>query len=121
MALTSLDKDNLHRLFEMINIRDKDNITDVKTNYSTYSKLEIIAKQMMNLKVEAERIITNHNINAELKDIECNFKKVPGTFYYLYVINNKKVISLIANTEWNTYNEFLHKLYFDYDYQFYIV
>ena len=43
--------------------------------------------------------------------IECNFKKVSGTFYYLYIIN----------TEWNTYDEFLHKLYFDYDYQFYIV
>ena len=36
MALTNLAKGNLHRLFEMINIRDKDNIIDVKTNYSTY-------------------------------------------------------------------------------------
>lgn len=48
-------------------------------------------------------------------------KKVPGTYYYLYLINNKKVISLIADTEWDTYDKFLYKLYFDYDYQFYIV
>ena len=121
MALTNLDKDNLNRLFQMLNIRDQNNITDVKTNYSTFSKLEIIAKQMMNLKVEAERIIENHNINEELKNIECTCKKVPGTFYYLYEINSKKIISLIADHEWNTYDKFLHKLYFDYDYQFYII
>lgn len=47
MALTNLDKDNLNRLFEMINLRDKNNIIDVKTNYSTYSKLEIIGRQMI--------------------------------------------------------------------------
>ena len=39
MALTNLDKDNLNRLFEMINLRDKNNIIDVKTNYSTFLKL----------------------------------------------------------------------------------
>ena len=32
MALTNLDKDNLNRLFEMLNLRDKNNIIDVKTN-----------------------------------------------------------------------------------------
>ena len=121
MALTSLDKDNLNRLFEMINLRVKNNIIDVITNYSTYSKLEIIGRQMMNLKIEAEKILENHNVNEELKNIECNCKKVPGTYYYLYLINNKKVISLIADTEWDTYDKFLYKLYFDYDYQFYIV
>lgn len=75
MALTNLDKDNLNRLFEMINLRDKNNIIDVKTNYSTYSKLEIIGRQIMNLKIEAEKILENHNINEELKNVECNFKK----------------------------------------------
>ena len=121
MALSNLNKDNLYRLFKMININEKDNITDIKTNYSTYSKLEIIAKQMNNLKIEAERIIENHDLNTELKNIECNFKKVPGTYYYLYIINNRKTLSLISDTEWEQYDKFLYKLYFDYDCQFYIV
>ena len=121
MALSNLNKDNLYRLFKMININEKDNITDIKTNYSTYSKLEIIAKQMNNLKIEAERIIENHDLNTELKNIECNFKKVSGTYYYLYIINNRKTLSLISDTEWEQYDKFLYKLYFDYDCQFYIV
>lgn len=124
MALTNLDKPNLNRLFEMLNLNQCTSIrneSDIKSNYSTYSKLQIIANQMSNLKMEAERIIENHNINNELKNIECNFKKVPGNYYYLYIINGKKVISLIGNSEWDTYDEFLYKLYFDYDYHFYIV
>lgn len=30
MAFSNLNKDNLYRLFKMININEKDNITDIK-------------------------------------------------------------------------------------------
>ena len=85
MALANLDKDNLNRLFEMINLRDKNNIIDVKTNYSTYSKLEIIARQMMNLKIEAEKILENHNINDDTIALYFNFDEREKS-----IINNYK-------------------------------
>ena len=51
MALSNLDKNNLTRLFEMINVKDGNslsynNLTNLRSNYSTYSKLELIAKQI---------------------------------------------------------------------------
>ena len=55
MALSNLDKNNLTRLFQMININDnnsitQENINSIRSNYSTYSKLELIAKQIQLVK-----------------------------------------------------------------------
>jgi phosphoglycerate-specific signal transduction histidine kinase len=123
MALTNLDKNNLYRLFEMINLNDQElnhKFVSLKENYSTYSKLELIAKQMIYLKEEATNILKNHELNEEINKISCNFKKVPGTYYYLYEINNQKVLSLISDNEWSTYDKFLGKVYYNYDCIFYI-
>ena len=85
MALSNLDKNNLTRLFQMININDnnsitQENINSIRSNYSTYSKLELIAKQIQFLKSEAENILSNHDLNSDLTCLKCNFRKVPGTY-----------------------------------------
>ena len=86
MALSNLDKDNLTRLFQMINIDDYSNnqnaLTNIRNDYSNYGKLELIAKQISFLQNEAVNIYNNHALNSEINKIECNFKKVPGTYYY---------------------------------------
>ena len=50
MALSNLDKDNLTRLFKMINIDDYSNnqnlMCNIRSDYSNYGKLELIAKQI---------------------------------------------------------------------------
>lgn len=127
MALSNLDKNNLTRLFEMININNNDsltqeNINNIRSNYSTYSKLELIAKQIEFLKLEAENILKNHDLNNDLTCLKYNFRKVPGTYYYVYLNNNdEKILSLIGPDEWNSYKQFITKVYYDYDYQFYKV
>jgi len=127
MALSNLDKNNLTRLFEMININNNDsltheNINNIRSNYSTYSKLELIAKQIEFLKLEAENILKNHDLNSDLTCLKYNFRKVPGTYYYVYLNNNdEKILSLIGPDEWNSYKQFITKVYYDYDYQFYKV
>ena len=127
MALSNLDKNNLTRLFEMININNNDsltqeNINSIKSNYSTYSKLELIAKQIYFLKSEAQNILQNHDLNNDLSCLKCNFRKVPGTYYYVYEnTNNEKLLSLISPEEWSNYHKFITKVYYDYDYQFYKV
>ena len=127
MALSNLDKNNLTRLFEMININNNDllsqeNINSIRSNYSTYSKLELIAKQIQFLKLEAENILQNHDLNSDLSCLKCNFRKVPGNYYYIYLnANNEKLLSLIGPDEWSNYHKFITKVYYDYDYQFYKV
>tara|TARA_Y100000389_G_scaffold64537_1_gene60598 strand:+ start:4204 stop:4590 length:387 start_codon:yes stop_codon:yes gene_type:complete len=125
MALSNLDKNNLTRLFEMINVKDGNslsynNLTNLRSNYSTYSKLELIAKQIEFLKLEAQNILQNHDLNNDLSCLKYNFRKVPGTYYYVYEnADNEKLLSLIGPDEWSNYNKFITKVYYDYDYQFY--
>lgn len=120
MALSNLDKDNLTRLFQMINIdNNNENIlTTVKNDYSTYGKLELIAKQISFLQSEAINIYNNYTLSSEINKIKCNFKKVPGTYYYLYEKNNSKFLSLISNEEWNSYDKFICKVFYDFDCNF---
>jgi len=122
MALSNLDKDNLTRLFQMINIDDYSNnqnaLINIRNDYSNYGKLELIAKQISFLQNEAINIYNNHQLNSEINKIECNFKKVPGTYYYLYEKNNKKFLSLISNEEWCSYDKFICKVLYDYDCNF---
>lgn len=127
MALTNLDKDNIKRLFNMLSINDvniqNNKINNIKSDYVMYGKLQIIANQMNNLELQARNIIETHNLSKELNNIEIKMKLVPGTYYYLYNNNGKKIVSLVSNDEWGKRNDmiFLNKLYYDYDYNFYIV
>ena len=64
-----MNKDTLTRLFQMLNInenKDNNTINKIRSNYATYSKLELIAKQVNLLKNEAQTIIDNHNMNLNL-------------------------------------------------------
>ena len=127
MALSNINKDTLERLFEMVNIRNSESkeyndLTNIRSNYATYSKLEMIAKQIDFLKNEALNILSNHDLNNNLKEIKCNFRKVPGTYYYVYENEkNEKNLSLISPDEWCNYYKFISKVYYDFDYQFYKV
>ena len=127
MALSNINKDTLERLFEMVNIRNKETkdynaLTNIRSNYATYSKLEMIAKQMDFLKNEALNILSNHDLNDNLKEVKCNFRKVPGTYYYVYLNEqNQKLLSLVSPNEWSNSYNFIEKVYYDYDYNFYKV
>lgn len=125
MSLSNLDKNTLSNLFNMLNLEEKtknNNIEIFKQNSNIYCQLNLISRQINNLKLEAISLIENFNINTELQKIECNFKKVPGTTYYLYIKkNNTKFLSLISPNEWDNDDIiFLDEYFFDFDYQFYI-
>lgn len=122
MALSNLDKGNLTRLFQMINIDDySDNqnaLANIKKDYSNFGKLELIAKQISYLQNQAVEIYNNHQLSTEINEISCNFKKTPGTTYYLYEKKDIKFLSLISNEEWNSYDKFICKVLYDYDNNF---
>ena len=87
MALTNLDKETTTRLFEMLSLNDDKKIEIVKNNYSGYGQLMLLAEQISNLQNKAKEIIKNISVNDYLHSIEMTAKKVPGTNYYLYKID----------------------------------
>lgn len=136
MALSNLNKDTTTRLFKMITSEDKiseDKIKKIKNDSNTYSQLNLIYRQIENLKLEALNILENHNKTEEINNIICNFNKVPGTLYYLYSndsndsngSNGIKILSLVPpeydhdnNITNLIYDNFLGKFYYDYDMKF---
>ena len=62
MALSNLDKNTTTNLFRMLSLNDTD-LSNIKSNYSSYGQLMIIAEQIHNLQKKAEQIINNSNIN----------------------------------------------------------
>lgn len=135
MSLSNLDNDTTTRLFKMIISNDNfsnEQLCKIKNDSSTYAQLNLINKQIESLKLEAINIIQNHVKTEEINNIICNFKKVPGTLYYLYSDNynnkNTKIISLVSpeyDTDGNIvrtiYPNFLGKYFFDYDLKFKLV
>ena len=59
-------------------------LTQIRSDYSAYGKLSLIEKQINLLKLEAINIINEYNLNNEINNIQCNFKKIPGNYYYIY-------------------------------------
>ena len=118
MSLSTIDKNHMNNLLISMSF-DQNNIEKIKFNYSTYSKLKLIAKQINHLKNEAYEIIHDHNIQEELLSLNIPFKLVSGNTYYLYQKSNlEKYLSLISPTEWNNKDIFLSKFYYDFDKQF---
>ena len=137
MALSNLDKDVTTRLFQMIIAEDKiteEQIRNIKTDSCTYSQIKLIYKQIENLKEEAKQILTEHVQTTQLNNIICNFKKVPGTLYYLYIKENNwinetnkfvKILSLVP-PEYDSsgklishiYTQYLGSYFYDYDLKF---
>ncbi len=48
MALSNLDKNTTTNLFRMLSLNDSD-LSNIKSNYSSYGQLMIIAEQIYNL------------------------------------------------------------------------
>ena len=124
MSLSNLNKDNVMSLFKMIHNNDdmQQIVHSVKNNYASYARLELIAKQMKMLQNEAEHILLHHQYNLDFQKMECRFKKVPGTMYYVFENGNKdRFLSMIPPEKWNVLpGVFITKVYYDFDCQFYV-
>ena len=86
MSLSKIDKNHADELILSINKQNLDHnaLEIVRTNYMQYGKLKYIAKQMEQLKREAEEIITESYQQHKLQNIECKCKKISGNTYHLY-------------------------------------
>lgn len=67
----------------------------------TNTKLELILKQIRHLQKEAESIIDQASVDAELHAIKCNFEKQIEQPYHLYIKEDgKKYFSFVSPAEW---------------------
>lgn len=67
----------------------------------TNSKLELILKQIRHLQEEAELIIDQASVDAELHSIKCNFEKQIGQPYHLYTRpDGTRYFSFVSPEEW---------------------
>ena len=123
MALSNVDKITITRLFEMIDRNDNNrlDLDNVLNDYSTYSKLQLIVKQIEFLKQQAIEILDTHDLTNIIKTAEYKFITRPGNNYYLYRHNGKYILSLVDTSGGIIYQEFISKLYYDYDFQFKII
>ena len=114
MALSNLDKKTLTNLFEMISINENNKdklLLSIKNDYLTYSKLKMIHAQINVLQNEANNVIELHKFNDEISNLECLFKKTPGT--YIPVKNPKKIysskIDFLLILSWNLKKEIINQ------------
>ena len=119
MSITNIDKNHLKQIIEIPNLnelnRDKI-IKSVQKNSNNYAKIKVLFKQMENIKKEIEEIIQESIETDDLNKIKCNFKKVPGSYYYLYQKPDSTLFfSILSPNEWDTKNIFISKYLYDYD------
>ena len=57
---------------------------DKFTRATAGSKLQIIADQLKHLQEQARKVLEDARLNALIHKTACNFKKVPGSTYYVY-------------------------------------
>ena len=70
---------------------------DEFTRSTACSKLQMIAEQVKFLHDQARRILEEAKQADNLHHVACNFKKVPGNVYYLYVRQSgQKYFSMLS-------------------------
>ena len=119
MALSNMNKQTITDLFQMLKFNNDDQlISSIKNDYLAFSKLKLITSQINLLHDQANEIINDHKFNFQISQIECNFKKTPRSYYYLYE-KDKKYLSLIPPEQWwGDPGKFICKIYYDYDLSF---
>ena len=122
MTLSNISNEHLDKLIQIPNIEELHQnkmIRAIQRNSNNYGKLKVLLKQMKNIQDEIETLCLESIEVDYLEEVDCNFKKIPGKSYYLYMKpDGQKFFSMIAPNEWDTKNRFLNEYFYDYDLTF---
>jgi len=96
--------------FDLVALAGAIQTADKFTRATAGSKLSVIAEQVRFLQQQAQAVLEEASLNKELHHIACNFKKVPGKIYYVYLregenlqgvsVDGGKYMSMISPEEW---------------------
>jgi hypothetical protein len=122
MTLSNISNEHLNQLIRVPNIEELQQhkmIKAIQRNSNNYGKIKVLLKQMESIQNEINNLCLESISCDHLEEIDCNFKKIPGKTYYLYLKpDGHKFFSMIAPNEWNTKNRFLNEYFYDYDLTF---
>ena len=121
MSLSNLPKKDIENLFKSLVLPKLDNnkmIQKIQSSHMHYGQLKLIAEQIYELKLKAQSIINDAVLNDNLHEIKCNFKKVTGNTYHLYLDKNDEYyFSLLSPKDWggSPPHRYVKSYFFDYD------
>lgn len=69
---------------ELVKLAQQIQLADIQIRNNACGKLAIIAEQVKFLQAQAQKILEDAELNANLHHAACNFKKTPGKIYHLY-------------------------------------
>lgn len=103
---------------DLVELAQQIQMADDFVQSSVANKLTVIVEQVRLLQKQAQAILEEGKRNAQLHRAACNFKKVPGSTYYLYRRSTEQeYFSMIKPEEWGSScpHEFLggYRLEFD--------
>jgi hypothetical protein len=101
--LVDPDKSGKKTQMDLVELAEQVQKADQFTRATASSKLTVIAEQVRFLQEQARKVLEDARLNALLHKTSCNFKKVPGTIYYVYKQRkhpDQEMISLISPQEW---------------------
>merc|ERR1712142_373335 len=101
--LVDPDRSGKKTQYELVELAAHVQEADKFTRATVGSKLSVIAEQLKQLQEQARKVLEDARLNSLIHKTACNFKKVPGTTYYVY--KNRKnpdteFISMISPQEW---------------------
>merc|ERR1712123_519978 len=100
-----VERDTCPNGYQLVDLAAHVQTADKFTRATAGSKLQVIAEQVKQLQEQARKVLDEARLNALIHKTACNFKKVPGTTYYVY--KNRKnpdteFISMISPEEWGS-------------------
>lgn len=65
------------------------------------SKLKVISDQIKRLQDEAREVLEKAKSDQDLHRVKCNFKRIPGQTYHLYIKEDKsRYFSMLSPDDW---------------------
>lgn len=127
MTLSNISKNHLEKLLkdkcnDIEQYRNKENLILQST---TYTKLDVLFKQLDNIKQQIREVVNDGIHYDNLNNVKCSLKKVPGTIYHLYHKVNIELkedndlkdyyFSIISPEEWNTKDKYIDSYLYNLD------
>ena len=103
LALVNPAKSGKKGAYVLVELASQIATADQFTRSTAGAKLSVIAEQVRFLQDQARKVLEEARLSSLISHTACNFKKIPGKFYYIYKQRgntDKEFLSMISPQEW---------------------
>ncbi len=87
--------------FDLVDLAKEIEQADQLIHTTSHARLKVIAEQMQQLKQQARSILQEAQESQRLHRANCNFRKIPGKTYHLYLKDNGRLyFSMLSPDDW---------------------